>query len=997
MFIKLLRWQAFLLFFFSFCFVSSAQLQKSVEEFAALLLSAKTSQERSAIMDVNKDLLKAELFENVFSQGIEFAENQELSKSFNAFELAVQIGEKLNNKSLTARAVLEIGNNHFDLDDYDKSLEYFQKSLKLREEAQDKDGIASSLRHIAKVHSARGNFTLALDYLQRAIANLDEIKNKNIAAGVLIELAITENAVGRYSSSLTHSKQALEIYEKTDHKYGILSSSLNIASNYIRLNDFDLALEVAVKALAFAEQLNSKPYIAVALNLMGSCYFEKGNFSKAFQYLQKSLQAQKEINNLSGIADAVGNIGLIYFQQRNFEVAIRYYSDSLAIETMLGRKNEAALMLVRICTAYNRMNDYKRAFESCVKAVTLSEETQSDTAIAQSHGTLGTLNMIQGRYAEAIKMFEKSISVFKKTEDKKKVSTVLANLSTAYLLNNNPREALRYAEESMEYSRQVGKHELTWAVIEGYAKVLSALNRNDEARKSYLESIEALEALRNDAAGSDIQQVNFLEYRGYPYQGLVELMIKENKPDEALIYAERMKSRLLLEMLQRNRVNVTKMMTTQEREEERTLKNEIININSQIYKESISEKPNPKRIEELNSQLQKARINQQNFEAKLYTTHPNLKTERGQTELFKIEQASALLQDNQTALIEYFFSQKSVYVFVLTKDSNGKSNVKVHKLNSSEVEIETLTEKYREQLASRNALFKENSTKLYEMLIKPLEAELKGKTKLVIVPDGVLWELPFQALTGNGKRYLIEDYAVTYTPSLSVSVEMAKRKKQNANPTLIAFGNPFLGKEKDSPNLFRTRAGNFSPLPEAENEVNKLAQLYGKEKSIVFTGTSARESELKTKAGEYKVIHLATHGILNDSSPMYSQIVLSQEENQKEEDGLLEAWEIIEMNLNADLVVLSACETARGRVSEGEGMIGLSWALFVAGTSTTVVSQWKVDSVSTSNLMLEFHRNLKAKSTKSEAMRKAVLKLMQDKQYNHPFYWAAFVVVGDGN
>jgi len=172
--------------------------------------------------------------------------------------------------------------------------------------------------------------------------------------------------------------------------------------------------------------------------------------------------------------------------------------------------------------------------------------------------------------------------------------------------------------------------------------------------------------------------------------------------------------------------------------------------------------------------------------------------------------------------------------------------------------------------------------------------------------------------------------------------------------------------------------------------------MYGAKASKVYVGAEAREEVLKAESSNYRILQLATHGILNNASPMYSHVVLAQSDNAKE-DGLLEAWEIMQMDLQADLVVLSACETARGRIGAGEGVIGLTWALFVAGCPTTVVSQWKVESSSTTELMLAFHHNLKTGATKGEAMRQAALKLMANNKYDHPFYWAGFIVVGDGN
>ena len=165
----------------------------------------------------------------------------------------------------------------------------------------------------------------------------------------------------------------------------------------------------------------------------------------------------------------------------------------------------------------------------------------------------------------------------------------------------------------------------------------------------------------------------------------------------------------------------------------------------------------------------------------------------------------------------------------------------------------------------------------------------------------------------------------------------------------------------------------------------------------------AREGVVKTEAPKYEVLHFATHGLLDNRNPMFSYLTLAQTAGDPNEDGLLEAREIINMDLHAKLAVLSACQTARGWVGAGEGVIGMSWALFVAGVPTTVASQWKVDSASTTSLMIDFHRRLtmrpanpKLKETKAEALRQAALGLLRNERYRHPFYWAGFVMIGDG-
>jgi CHAT domain-containing protein len=295
----------------------------------------------------------------------------------------------------------------------------------------------------------------------------------------------------------------------------------------------------------------------------------------------------------------------------------------------------------------------------------------------------------------------------------------------------------------------------------------------------------------------------------------------------------------------------------------------------------------------------------------------------------------------------------------------------------------------------------------------PALAQLRGRTELGIVPDGPLWELPFQALPISEDGFLVQDFAVFYAPSLAVLRETVKRKHeqvtaqtsppaQPAARTLLAFGNPTAGKATMQRIDVAYRSQMLVPLLEAEKEVQALALLYGSERSTVYTRFRAREDTLKSEAGNYQLIHLATHSILDDQNPLYSRVLLAQPSNEGSEDGLLEAWEVMKLNLHADLVVLSACQTARGRVGAGEGVIGMSWAFFVAGAPTLVVSQWEVDSASTTALMLEFHRNLIAGSneaggiSRAEALRRAQLKLLQGKSFRRPFFWAAFVVMGNG-
>jgi CHAT domain-containing protein len=266
----------------------------------------------------------------------------------------------------------------------------------------------------------------------------------------------------------------------------------------------------------------------------------------------------------------------------------------------------------------------------------------------------------------------------------------------------------------------------------------------------------------------------------------------------------------------------------------------------------------------------------------------------------------------------------------------------------------------------------------------------------VIVPDGPLWELPFQALMPRAGRYLVEDRSVSYVPSLTVLREMHARRRALGAGSLLALANPTLGETGPTRGIALMGGESLAALPEAEEQTRALAALYPASDRRVYVGADAREDVFKREAGRHRLLHLATHGLLDDANPLYSQLVLAAPRPGDAEDGLLEAREILGLDLDADLAVLSACDTGRGQISGGEGLIGLSWSFFVAGCPTTVVSQWKVESRSTSALMVALHKELRAGRARADALARAMRSQMRRPQWRHPFYWAAFAVIGDG-
>ena len=494
--------------------------------------------------------------------------------------------------------------------------------------------------------------------------------------------------------------------------------------------------------------------------------------------------------------------------------------------------------------------------------------------------------------------------------------------------------------------------------------------------------------------------------------------------------SQRAKGRVLMDVLQSGKADFAKAMTPAEAEQERRQTRTLTALNTALYRERLQAQPDEKRVAEFESQLQRVRLEQEAFQAGLYAAHPELKLQRGELQPLSLAEIAALLPDAHTALLEYIVAEQQTYLFVITRGTGAQPvNLQLYSLSLTGREASELPERLRRRIAHRYFDFRELGAELSQRLLTPARAQLRDKHALVIIPDGGLWQLPFQALpalsassasgTANS-RYLIEDYAISYAPSLPVLQAMMRQRAARQQPTprqphagtsLLAFGDPTLGTQAVARAEALLMGDRLTPLPETARQVRALKQVYGAAHSKVLLGAAAREDVLKTEAGRYRILHLATHGILNDVNPLYSQLLLSQPETGATEtadggeDGLLEAWEIMRLNLQADLVVLSACETARGRVGSGEGIIGLTWAFFIAGSPANVVSQWKVESRSTAELMLAFHRRLQSGTTPAsaapglataEALRQAALTLLHKPEYRHPFYWAGFVLVGAG-
>jgi len=835
-------------------------------------------------------------------------------------------------------------------------IDHWQKCLTIFEERGDKTRQAQALHSLAVVHDAERRPELAVKLYEKSLALSQELGDRKLTALIF-------NGLGMAHTNLGHYEVGLDFY---------------------------------FKARDLSEELGDKGTLNMALNNIGTRYLAQGRYAEALDYLHKGLAVlleQGAAADRRSLAYKYQNIGLVYRRQGHLDQALAYSRKSLDLLVEDGDKFGIANLQNNIGVIYKSQGLYDEGLEWFRKALPAFEALNATPGVARVLNNIGDTYRLQGRYDEALEPLMKSLRLREQGKDRGAVTLSLNNLARLYEAQGNYAEMLEVSQRSLKLADELYSREEIWTAQDHIGRALVGLGKPAEAQKSFLAAIAGIESLRREVAGGEQQQQSFLENRLSPWFGMIDVLVSQQKYAEALTFAEQSKARVLLDALQTGRTNLRKTWSKEEREAEEQRRLKLVTLNSQLTTESRRDKPDAARVAELKSVVEKARLEYEDFETRLYVTHPELRLQRGEAPIVKADELASFVQDSSNALLEYVVDDDKTFLFVVTK-----SDLRVYTLPLKRDELAKQTEAYRKQLAARDLGFRAPAAKLYEWLLKPAEAQLRGRTNLIIVPDNTLWDLPFQTLVNSANRFVIEDAAISYAPSLTVLREMTKRRKIEAAhaspPTLLALGNPVLGSETLKRAALTLRDGKLDPLPEAEQEVKALGRLYGAARSKVYIGAEAREDRVKSEASGAKILHFATHGILNNASPMYSHLALA--DGGAGEDGLLEAWELMQLDLHADLAVLSACETARGRIGAGEGMVGLSWAMFMAGVPSIVVSQWKVESAGTRDLMINFHRGMIASGAKSASLRQAALKVMKNPATSHPFYWGAFVIVGEG-
>ena len=768
---------------------------------------------------------------------------------------------------------------------------------------------------------------------------------------------------GKYSEAITRVEKALEMFEKengTMHTNVAVSCDL-LGQLFSVSGNYSAAEPLYKRALAIQEKAQGAdhPDFATSLNNLAAMYDDLGDYSAAEPLYKRALAIREKAlgSDHPDVANSLNNLAQLYYKLGNYSAADPLFKRSLAIrEKSLGPNHPGvALSVHNLAMLYNNLGNYSAAEPLYKRALAIYEKAlgPDHPSVAISLNNLASLHLATGRLNEAYKVYNESNNAM--------------GLGEYYLVKKEFAEAQKQFQKSLDNDLKSDRKLPHWLITDytGLGLAYEGQRSYTEARTNFQKAIDlneqqwqtlSVSAKRNFMAGKVGADFKRIE----PYEGMVRVLLKEGKTGcekEALKYAEMVKSRLFLEQLAGKGSTGKTSQDSAVLAKDHELQQQVAMLRTRLTKlAELGTRAPAGDLAQVSKEFAKASAEYEKFlnEVKLSGSEVSSLVN---VEIIAAEDLQKLI-DADTTILEYYTAQDKTYAWVITKSSiktveiprdtkqladkvnefrlanisnRSRRPVPVMTLATSEKQAEA-TEGQRQKNREQYAVLSEE---FYKELIAPVAKDLTTP-KLIIVPHGSLHKVPFSSLS-DGKQYLVDRYAITVLPAASVAKYIgAKRKKETGK--LFAVSNP------------KTE---YTPLAFAEEEVKSIGKLFNDKE--VYAEEKATESTVKDKAKQAGILHFACHGEFNDMQPLQSGLILAKD---GANDGYLQVHEIFSLNLEkANIVALSACETALSRIQGGDDLVGLSRGFIYAGTPSLLASLWQVDDRATGELMEKFYDN----------------------------------------
>jgi len=777
-----------------------------------------------------------------------------------------------------------------------------------------------------------------------------------------------------------------------------LRTSVRLASLHWHSGNQEKYYELSKKAQSLADILNNK---IILINMLANCaeyHSKKRNFCEAYQHAIKALSIA-ESHKIEGIRGlCLLNLGSITYSLGQYDLSAYYFREALKEHNKLDEIDTYISLLYGLAISIHKSCLHKDNDSAIVQpdlllkiALELSRKAGLLELEARILNNLGYV--LIGEDPEASENYSlQALRLGQRIKARELVAASLNNLATVYFNRGLIKKARDFFIRALEEAKKADYWREVWNDYAGLARCYEKERNYGQALNHYRQALETLSRVR-DKIGCELYRISFDREKREVYEGIIRCTVAVRKstpgPDmDELVFAtlNQVKARAFLAELQN-------------------------------YAQGDREFFEDKELKELNLAISEFMKQADNL-GKTDSLTRLQELEHHYLRLLSSRKAQTIVESNQKfhdlrlqmvqkshlepgqVILDYYIGKQESYCFLISQDK-----FHIFKL-PPEKEVEKSVKLYIKLLADRRiseADLTLTGTRLTHLLLPLSEISESGFESLIIIPDGILHYLPFETLRIQAKetgreQYLIERFRISYNPSVAfLSLSQKSVSNERYEKELLALANPTVNKKELSARLFylngliSDKRQELEALPFSEEEVRKIARLFPARGRDLYLNRRATESRLKSlNLSRYRIIHIACHGLISEQFPLRSALVLAGESS---EDGLLTIREIYGLRVKPQLLVLSACQTSRGGLEKTEGVIGFPRTFLLAGAGSVVSSLWAVDDQGTSELMIEFYRQLNAGRRRDEALRLAKLKLINS-AFSHPYYWAGFILYG---
>lgn len=790
-----------------------------------------------------------------------------------------------------------------------------------------------------------------------------------------------------------------------------------LALVHANLKDFEPAAAYYQEVLTLYRQTEQDHGIASTLMSLGKINAAWGEYQQALDYYQEAISLWQKVEFITGEAATLNNIGLVYADLGDNELALDRYQKSLDLVENAGNPNNIAAAYNNVGRAYSDLEDYDQALNYYNQALATWQDQDHTAGEAATLNNIGFVYAQQENWSEAQNYYNQALPLWEKRGDRAGLARSLTNLGYVAANLGNLTPALDYYNQALPLRQEVGDRAGVALTRYRIAQVLREQGNLDAAQTEIERAIALIEDLRTNINQADLRASFFASKQDY-YEFYIDLLMQRHSQNpqagysrRALEISEQARARTLLEVLQEANADIRQGVDPQLLQKEQQLARQLSAMEERRLK------ADPEQAEIIEQEIEDLLQQYRQLQAEIRATSPRYAA-LTQPQPLSLEAIQKEVVDEDTLLLEYFVGRDRTYLWAVTPD--GMTSYEL----PGRAEIETDVRQWRSLLTSptqRRRIQKvtELQTQLSQKLLQPVADQLQDK-RLLIVGNDILQYLPFAALSlettpeGNPIPIIVNHEIVTLPSGSSLAFMRRNPTEKPQNRREIAiFADPVFNAEDNRvskstiiqnslpielENSARTAGIALARLPYTRTEAEAILNLTQAEDNTKAFGFEAnRNLATSDDLSQYRLLHFATHGLANSQNPELSGLVFSlMTPEGKVQNGFLRMHELFNLDLPADLVVLSACQTGLGERVRGEGIIGLTRGFMYAGASRVVVSLWNVDDEGTSELMKEFYRYMMQENqTPAQALRSAQIALWENSQWRSPYYWAGFTLQGE--